>query len=191
MTNLPFEPQRIAIRRARTVELSASDLAACRALLDQAFASDDEDERFAESDWQHALGGLHLIAELDGAIAAHASVVERELRVDGRPFRTGYVEAVATVPALQGRGIGTAVMRATNDHIRSEYALGALGTGEHGFYQRLDWRTWLGPLFVRLPDGDRRTPDEDGGILVMQTPSTGPLDLSARLSCDWREGDVW
>lgn len=159
--------------------------------MDEAFASDDEEERFADSDWAHALGGLHFIASVDGIVVGHASVVQRELQVDGRPVRTGYVEAVATAPALQGRGVGTVVMRATNEHIRAEYELGALGTGEPGFYARLDWQTWRGPLFVRTPDAELPTPDEEGGILVLTTPSTGPLDLSARLSCDWRPGDVW
>lgn len=165
------------------------ELAAIRTLLDAAFAPDDP--VFPESDWLHALGGVHFIASLEGRTVGHASVVERELHMAGRPMRTGYVEAVATAPEVQGRGVGTRVMRAANDHIRARYELGALGTGEHGFYARLDWRPWDGPLFVRAADGDRRTPEEDGGIMVLTTPSTGPLDLSAPLSCDWRPGDVW
>ncbi len=177
------------VRRARTDELSTAELLAIRAVLDAAFAPDDP--FFPDTDWEHALGGVHFIASLDGETVAHASVVERQLHAAGRPIRTGYVEAVGTLPALQGRGVGTLVMRAANDHIRSKYELGALGTGEHGFYERLDWRTWQGPLFVRAPDGERRTPDEDGGIMVLSTPSSGPLDLAVPLSCDWRAGDVW
>ena len=61
------------------------------------------------------------------------------------------------------------------------------------FYERLGWRTWLGPSSVRSPDGERRTPDEDGYILVLTTPSTPlePLDLTLPIRCDWRVGDVW
>jgi aminoglycoside 2'-N-acetyltransferase I len=46
---------------------------------------------------------------------------------------------------------------------------------------------------VRTPDGDRRTPDDDGYILVLETPATPntPLDVRAPVSCDWRVGDVW
>ena len=33
-----------------------------------------------------------------GAVAAHAAVVDRTLEWDGRPLRTGCVEAVATLP---------------------------------------------------------------------------------------------
>jgi aminoglycoside 2'-N-acetyltransferase I len=36
-----------------------------------------------------------------------------------------------------------------------------------------------------------RTPEEDGGILILRTPMTPPLDLTAALSCEWRPGDVW
>ena len=66
-----------------------------------------------------------------------------------------------------------------------------LGTGEQHFYERLGWRTWRGPAFVRTPDGARRTPDEEGFILVLETVTSPPLDLDAPISCDWRPGDVW
>ena len=189
MTDQFLDIARVRLRRARTHELAEGELRAIRSLLDAAFAPDDP--VFPESDWEHALGGTHFVALLDRAVVGHASVVPRELRVGGVPLRTGYVEAVATAPELQGRGIGTLVMRAANDHIRETYELGALGTGEHGFYERLGWRTWRGEAFVRTPDGDRRTPEEEGFILVLETPSTRPLDLGLPISCDWRVGDVW
>jgi aminoglycoside 2'-N-acetyltransferase I len=144
-----------------------------------------------EDDWKHALGGTHFILELDGRIVAHASVVERELRVDGRTLRTGYVEAVATTPDRQGKGLGSLLMDDVTAWIRDRFELGALGTGRHSFYERLGWRTWAGPSSVRTPNGDRQTPDDDGYILVLATPSSPALDLSAPISCDWRPGDVW
>jgi aminoglycoside 2'-N-acetyltransferase I len=182
----------VRLRRLRTDELTSVEVAALRSLMTAAFASDDPEERFAESDWEHALGGLHLVAGLDGRIVAHASVVPRELHAGGRALRTGYVEAVAVDPGLQRRGLGSLVMRAAGDHVRDLYELGALGTAEQGFYERLGWRTWRGPSSVRAPGGERRTPDEDGYILVLETPSTpGWLDLDATLSCEWRPGDAW
>ena len=186
-----METARPRIRALSTDELTDDALAALWVLMTQAFASAVEEERFTPSDWQHALGGTHVVAELDGAIVAHASVVPRELHVGGRPLRTGYVEAVATLPALQGRGIGSTVMRTAAAHIVEAYELGALGTGEQGFYERLGWVVWRGPTFVRAADGDRRTPEEDGGILVLPTPTTGLLDLDAAISCEQRDGDDW
>jgi aminoglycoside 2'-N-acetyltransferase I len=185
-----FDIERVRVRIARTSDLSTGELAAIRAVLDAAFAPDDP--FFPDSDWEHALGGVHFVGTIDDQTIAHASVVPRQLHVAERPFRTGYVEAVGTMPEYQGRGVGSVVMRAANGHIVATYELGALGTGEHGFYERLGWRAWQGPTFVRAPGGDRRTTDEDGGIMVLPTPSTpAGLDVTAPLSCDWRPGDVW
>jgi aminoglycoside 2'-N-acetyltransferase I len=155
-----------------------------------AFGSEEED-RFAYEDWDHSVGGLHFVLDLEGSIVAHASVVQRELHVDGRPFRTGYVEAVATAPDRQGAGLGTLVMTDVTAYIKETFELGALGTGRHHFYERLGWQTWTGPAFVRDGDGLRRTPDEEGYILVLATASSPRLDLAASISCDWRPGDVW
>lgn len=178
------------MRRVPTADLTAAEGEAIRALLWRAFPPGEDG--FTEDDWQHALGGLHILVEIDGRLVAHASVVERELHVGGRPLRTGYVEAVATEPALQGRGLGTLAMRAVGEHIRERYELGALGTGSHGFYERLGWRTWRGPSAVRTDAGMLPTPEEDGYILVLETPSTPPLgDRGAPISCEWRAGDAW
>jgi aminoglycoside 2'-N-acetyltransferase I len=178
------------LRILTTDALSPSELGAIRALLEHAFGSDD-DERFTDHDWEHAVGGCHFVLDLDGQIVAHASVVERVLHVAERPLSTGYVEAVATAPAMQGAGHGSRVMEAVGAHIAERFELGALGTGRHGFYQRLGWRTWRGPSFVRTEHGPRRTPDDDGYILVLATPSSPELDLGAPISCDWRPGDAW
>ena len=176
-------------RRIRSADLSPTDIAALRDLLWTAFPPGEEG--FTEDDWDHAQGGIHVIQEVDGRIAAHASVVQRELHVADRPLRTGYVEAVATDPALQGRGHGTIVMRDASAYIRDGFALGGLGTGAHHFYERLGWVTWRGPAFVRTPDGPVRTPDDEGSILVLPTPTSPKLDFGAPISCEWRPGDVW
>jgi aminoglycoside 2'-N-acetyltransferase I len=144
-----------------------------------------------EDDWQHTIGGTHVLAEQDGRIVAHAAVVERTLYVAGRPLATGYVEGVATAPQRQGSGLGTAVMEEVGAIIRAGYELGGLGTGAHHFYERLGWITWRGPTAVRTATGLRRTPDEDGYILVLPTPTSPPLDLDATLSCTERAGDDW
>jgi GNAT superfamily N-acetyltransferase len=46
----------------------------------------------------------------------------------------GYVEAVATHPGQQGKGLGTRVMRDVTFYIQERFELGALGTGSHHFY---------------------------------------------------------
>jgi aminoglycoside 2'-N-acetyltransferase I len=183
-------PHPARVRTLSTQELTTSEIAAIRALMVAAFGTDEE-EAFTDDDWEHATGGRHFVLAVEGEIAAHASVVERELHVGGRALRTGYVEAVATAPARQGAGLGSLLMAEVSAYIRDGFDLGALGTGRHRFYERQGWRTWTGPSAVRTAEGDRPTPDDDGYIMVLTTPTSPPLDLSAAISCEWRSGDVW
>ena len=184
------EPDRPRLRRLSTRELTPSELAAIRALLERAFGSDEE-ERFTDADWDHSLGGVHFVLDIAGEIVAHASVVERELHIGGRPLRTGYVEAVGTEPERQGAGFGSLVMTDVTAWIKDRFELGGLGTGRHGFYQRLGWLTWIGPSSVRLGESEQPTPEDDGYLMVLPTPSSPPLDLTLPISCEWRPGDVW
>ena len=174
------------IRRLPTDELIADEIRELRALLDRAFGGE-----FDATDWDHAISGIHAVAELDGHIVAHASVVPRSLEVDGSKVRAGYVEAVATDPAAGGRGLGSAVMRAINDVIGTDYELGALSTGSHGFYERLGWRRWQGSTWVRTEAGVVRTEEDDDGLMVLPTPAIPEPDVDAPIVCEWREGDVW
>jgi aminoglycoside 2'-N-acetyltransferase I len=174
------------VERVRSAELDAATTEQLRALLTAAF-----DDGFDEHDWEHALGGTHLILRADGLVVAHASVVPRALDVDGIPFRTGYVEAVATRPSHQRRGSGTAVMTAAGDVVRADYELGALSTGSPGFYERLGWERWAGATWVREGAQLRRTPEEDDGILVLRTGPSRDLPLSGAIACESRHGDDW
>ena len=182
---------------ARLVTLASTELepalvADIRSLMAAAFG-DDPDDRFEDADWEHALGGRHVLLVAARTVIGHAAVVPRRLWIAGQAVATGYVEAVAVRPDAQGRGHGSHLMTAVGEHIRSAYELGALGTGRHAFYERLGWRTWQGPTSVRTADRERRTPDEDGYVLVLPTPTTpiAPLDLGAPIACEWRPGDVW
>jgi aminoglycoside 2'-N-acetyltransferase I len=171
--------------------LTAAEVARLHELMYDAFAA-DEHGGFTEEDWQHALGGTHFIIESGGVIVCHAALVTREIHVAGTPLVTAYVEAVATDPGRQRHGLGTQVMRAVGDMIDAgPWQLAALGTSSHGFYERLGWRTWPGPSFVRTPNGVVATPDEDGYIMVRLTPRSPGIDWDAPISCEWRPGDVW
>ena len=174
------------LRTAHTADLSAQDLAAARALLYDVFGDELE-----ESDWEHALGGIHALVWDGGELVAHASVVQRRLLYRGRALRCGYVEAVAVRSDHQRRGHGGALMEAVERVIHGAYDLGALGGTDEGapLYLRRGWQVWRGPLFALTPDGVVRTSDVDGAVYVLQ--SSAPLDLSGELTCDWRDGDVW
>jgi aminoglycoside 2'-N-acetyltransferase I len=175
----------IEVRAVPTGQLSPPELAALRALLDDAFEGG-----FTDDDWDHTVGGLHVLALEDG-IVAHAAVVERLLMASGVALRTGYVEGVATATAHRGRGHASTVMRAAGRVIQENYELGALSTGLPDFYVGLGWEVWRGPTYTNAPDGPRRTPEEDGTIMVLRTRVTEALDSTLPLMCDWRSGDVW
>jgi aminoglycoside 2'-N-acetyltransferase I len=174
--------------RATTTELTTEELAALRELVFGAFGG-----RFDEHDWEHALGGTHVLALEGDAMVAHGAVVPRSLVAGERGLRTGYVEGVATRVDRLRRGLGTLVMREVGRVVEEGYELGALADGSRipGFYQRLGWETWRGPTFVAAPAGAVRTTEDDGGILVLRTPASPELDLGDPLVCDWRAGDVW
>ena len=87
------------VRSMTTAELSGVELEALRRLLFGAFGG-----RFEEHDWEHTLGGVHVLAvEDDDQVVAHAAVVPRVLSTGGGELRTGYVEGVATRADRRGR----------------------------------------------------------------------------------------
>jgi aminoglycoside 2'-N-acetyltransferase I len=174
------------VRTAHTADLDAATLAAARALLEDVFEGEFED-----ADWEHALGGIHALVWEDGEIVAHASVIQRRLLHGGRALRTGYVEGVGVRADRRRRGYGAAVMAPLERVIRGAYDLGALGATDEAvpLYEGRGWRRWEGQLSALTPDGTVRTPDEHGAVFVL--PGSAALDLTAPLTCDWRDGDVW
>lgn len=176
----------VAIRRVTTAEASPDELAQARHLMDLAFDGD-----FTDHDWRHALGGTHIVADDAGTVVAHAAVVPRTITAGERGWSTGYVEAVATAPDRQGQGFGSLVMGEVAGVLHQAFELGALSTEGPAFYERLGWERWRGPTFVRDGEALRRTPDEDGGVLVLRYGPSAGVDLAAPIACEARPGDDW
>ena len=170
-----------AIRVVHTADLTPRERVALRTLLDEAF-----DGEFGDDDWDHLLGGLHVV--VDGE--AHASVVQRQLLHDGRPLRAAYVEGVVVRAASRGRGLGRLVMAEVHRIVDAAYDLGALSSTDDGlgFYPALGWLPWRGSSGVLTPDGVAPTPDED---LLVRPVAGVPLDLDGDLVCEPRGGDPW
>lgn len=174
----------LRIEVAATSALRPETLALVRALVTDAFEGDCTDEN-----WSHALGGTHVLLWADGEVLiGHASVVERVLLHDGRPIRSGFVEAVAVPAELRRQGHGHRLMEHIERVIRDEYAIGVLSTSESGLplYRARGWQRWCGETYVRTPDGLERTPDDDDSVMVL-----GNIEPSGTLACDWRPGEVW
>ncbi len=174
------------IRTAHTADLDPATLAAARALFDDVFEGE-----FSDHDWEHGLGGIHALAYDDGELVGHGAVVQRRLLCGGRALRTGYVEGVGVRADRQGRGVGGALMTAIENVIRGAYDLGALGATDEAqpMYLKHGWQRWEGRLSALTPSGIVRTAEEEGAVFVL--PVAVELDLTAELTCDWRDGDVW
>jgi aminoglycoside 2'-N-acetyltransferase I len=170
---------------AHTADLAAATLTAVRALLDVAFEND-----FDDADWDHSLGGMHAMAWDGDELVGHAAVVQRRLLHRGKALRAGYVEGVAVRTDHRRRGVGAAVMAPLERVIRTAYELGALGSSEMGvpFYEARGWKRWQGQTWALTPTGVTRTADDDDGVYVLPV---GNIDLTADLTCDWRDGDLW
>ena len=176
----------VTLHAATSGALASSVLHDLRTLLDAAFEGD-----FTDEDWGHAIGGVHVWLTGSHGLISHGSLVERTLVSSGGTLRVGYVEAVATAAARRRHGHATTVMKHIGELIRQRYALGALSTGTHAFYETLGWERWRGPTFVDAPRGRERTPDDDGDVMILRTSRSPCLDLDGPLVCDWRLGDVW
>jgi aminoglycoside 2'-N-acetyltransferase I len=174
------------IQVAHTADVDPATLHAARAMLEAVFEGD-----FADTDWEHSLGGMHALAWDGDEVVGHASLVQRRLLHAGRALRAGYVEGVGVRADRQRRGYGAAMMDALERIIRAAYDLGALGATDDGarLYQARGWQRWRGPTSAITPDGVIRTREEDGFIYVL--PGAAELDLTGELACDWRDGDVW
>ena len=177
-----------SLRQLPTAELTAAELAGLREI----FAAAWPDGGFTDDDFAHGMGGMHWVAEVDGSIVSHASVVPRRLEAgDGRaadrvPGGRGD-DAGVRAPRLRLDG-GSRGGRVPASAVRARRALderaGVLHAPRLGGMARAD----LGPDAA----GDlERTEDDDGGIFILRTPSTPPLSLTDPLVCDWRSGDVW
>ena len=131
----------------------------------------------------------HVMAYLGDALVSHAMWVTRWLQPGTLPLlRTAYVEMVATAPAYQRQGFGTAVMQRLAAEIQ-DFDLGGLATGSPGFYARLGWEPWRGPLFIRSDTGVLPVPDNS--MMFLHLPKTPVLDVTAPLSAEWRAGELW
>jgi aminoglycoside 2'-N-acetyltransferase I len=175
----------MALQIISSEQLDSTVTAAIREMLDEAFGGS-----FTDDDWQHALGGLHVMWSDGDQVVAHASVVARVVTIGERTFHAGYVEAVGVAVSRQRCGFGTAVMGPIDDAIAEHFELGVLSTERVEFYQRLGWRVWGGPSFVRAAGGVRWTPEEDGGIMVLGADRHHLPELAA-IGCDDRPGDAW
>jgi aminoglycoside 2'-N-acetyltransferase I len=174
------------LRTVHTADLTPAELRAVRALLDAAFEGD-----FGDDDWDHGLGGMHVLVEDGAGPAAHGAVVMRRVRHGGRWLRAGYVENVAVRADARRTGLGGRVMAELERLVDRAYDLGALSASDDGarLYATRGWPLWEGRICALSPDGIVHLPDEEGALHV-RPALAGPLDPARELVFDWRDGDT-
>jgi GNAT superfamily N-acetyltransferase len=178
--------ERLRIATARTVDLRPHEREAIVELCTWAHGVD-----FGELFALLPPDGLHVIAHLDAKTVGHAVITTRWLQPDGLPFlRCAYVDAVATAPNQQLRGIGHAVMRRLAEAAEADqYEIGGLESELRGFYEPLGWERWRGDRAAQTDVGPVATPDELG-VFVLRMARTPPLDLDGSLTVK-ADGRFW
>jgi aminoglycoside 2'-N-acetyltransferase I len=135
-------------------------------------------------------GGRHFLAYRGDEVVSHAVVTTRWAQPEGKAeLKTAYVDAVSTLPKYEGRGYGSAAMNRLAATI-DDYEIGCLQTDKAGFYERLGWELWRGPLAGRGEHGLIPTPEQEG-VMVLRLPRTPPLDLDALLSIERQPDRIW
>lgn len=174
---------------AHTGQLDPAVLEQARELVVQTFGADGDP--LDDTDWEHALGGLHALRSDEHGLVAHAALVQRRLLHGGRALRAGYVEAVAVRPDAQRRGHGGAVLAPLEQIAARAYDVVALSatTAGAGLYAARGWQLWRGRLSSLTPRGTVEVPGDRHRLYVR--PGAASLDLDGELTADWREGDVW
>jgi len=175
----------IRVTSARTEELNADTRAA---IIDVCRTTHQEDD-FVHLFSYIPSGGIHVLAYCEQALVSHAVATTRWLQSEGLPLlRTAYVDAVATLPAYQGRGIGSTVMRHLASVI-SEYEIACLETERMSFYAQIGWEAWRGALAGRKASELVPTPDQKG-IMILRLERTPLLDLDGLLMVEY-DGRMW
>lgn len=175
----------ISVVSARTEELNADTRAAIIQLCCAAHQKDDFQHLFTYI----PAGGIHVLAYREQELASHAVATTRWLQPEGLPIlRTAYIDAVATLPAYQGQGLGSTLMR----HLASviaDFEIGCLETDRVSFYSHVGWELWRGPLAVRKETEVLPTPEQKG-IMILRLARTPPLDTDRWLVIDY-DGRIW
>jgi hypothetical protein len=81
-------------------------------------------------------------------------------------------------------------MRRLAAEIEPEYVIACLETDREGFYERLGWQTWHGPLAGRNGSSLVPTPEQHG-IMILRLSQTPPLDFDSLLTIECQPGRIW
>jgi len=176
---------KLDIRVIPDKELTREEYAEILALTSQAF------ERDYTPFMEMFKNPMHVIGRYQGKIVSYVLWIARWTQIGTGPLlRTAAIEGMATDLSHRHRGFASQVMKRAMQEIQ-DYDIAALSTGINGFYGRLGWKLWEGPLYTRKGKELIAMPEEQGCVMVYSLSKTPPLDFTAPLSIEWRELEPW
>lgn len=92
---------------------------------------------------------VSLVAELGGELVGHVATSPVVVS-DGTPGWHG-LGPISVLPALQGQGIGSALMRAALQALREQGAAGVMLVGDPGYYRRFGFRNQPQLVYPDIP----------------------------------------
>ena len=175
----------IMVTSARTEELNAET----RASIIHVCRTAHQEDEFTHLFSYIPSGGIHVLAYREHELVSHAVATTRWLQPKGLPLlRTAYIDAVATLPAYQGQGIGSTLMRHLAT-VLADFEMACLQTERVSFYARVGWEVWRGPLAGRRATELLPTPDQKG-VMILRLARTPPLDVESFLVIEY-DGRIW
>lgn len=177
----------ITLTSARTEDLDV----ATRASIIQVCVEAHQEEDFKNLFFYIPSGGWHFLAYREDELVSHAVVTTRWLQPEGQSLlKTAYVDAVSTLPAYQGLGYGSDLIRKLASDVDGGYEIACLETERISFYERLGWEVWQGSLAGRSEEGLIPTPHQTG-IMILRLSQTPALNPDQALSIECQADRIW
>lgn len=130
-------------------EISHDDQAVLIELCSRAFA-DDFSRLFIRRP-----NARHVVVRHGTLIAGHGCWESRQVRIGDDMRMVAWISAIAVLPEMERRGIGTLVL-STLERDCSRMGVGLLSAAEPVFYSRLGWGEWNGT--IERPDASESEP---------------------------------
>jgi putative acetyltransferase len=140
-------PETPVVRAATAADAKAIDRVHHTAFAGTAFGYQGEADlvRMIEADGDALVS---LVAEQDGAIAGHILFSRMDVEADGMALPAAGLAPVAVLPAIQGRGIGGALIRAGLDELRGKGVTISFVLGHEAYYPRFGYSPELAARFA-------------------------------------------
>ena len=173
------------IEESRMTEATDADI---RRLLLECFPEDGG--AFSDSRYWHGSGPAYSLLHREGdRLEGHIGIVVRDIRWGTEPVRIAGIQNLAVSPRMRGRGIASALMRASMEEAgRRGIVFGLLFCVPEleRYYRSLDWKTLDVPVWMTDEEGHRCSIPDKNIAMALQIGESpipeGDIDLQG---ADW------